>query len=174
MSTRGALLTAAAVLTAGVPVATWGLMGRQDADGFTASELDYAHRPPSVTDGTAALIGALALALVVAAGALLARADNGGALDRRWWGVLAPLVVAGLIVGAGIRVMTAGVVGANIGAGLTILFGGPAVAALVLWAAGRSWWLTTRHPHEGNRRDGGDEEGRIIRIAPDGASLPGS
>lgn len=166
MSTRGALPTAAAVLTAGVPVATWGLMGQQDADGFTPSELDYAYRPLSVTDGTAALIGVLALALVVAAGALLVRAANRGALDRRWWGVLAPLVVAGLIVGAGLRILTAGVIGANIGAGLTILFGGPAVAALVLWAVGRSWWLTTRHP---KGSDGGDGGGRSIRIAPHGA-----
>lgn len=166
MSTRGALPTAAAVLTAGVPVATWGLMGQQDADGFTASELDYAYRPLSVTDGAAALIGALALALVVAAGALLVRAANRGALDRRWRGVLAPLVVAGLIVGAGLRILTAGVIGANMGAGLTILFGGPVVAALVLWAVGRSRWLTMRHP---KRSDGGDGGGRSIRIAPHGA-----
>lgn len=169
MNTRGALLTAAVVLNAGVPVATWGLMGQQNADGFTASELDHAYRPLSVTDGTAALIGALALALVVAAGALLVRAGNSGALDRRWWGVLGPLAVVGLIVGAGLRILTAGVIGANIGAGLTILFGGPVVAALALWAVGRSWWLTTRHRNEGHRRDGGDEGGRIIRIAPDGA-----
>ncbi|MGW3283524.1 hypothetical protein ACWDR3_02625 [Streptomyces sp. NPDC001002] len=172
MSTRGALPTAAAVLIAGVPVATWGLMGQQDVDGFTASELDHAYRPPAVSDGAAALIGVLALALVVAAGALLVRAVNRGELDRRWRGVLAPLVVAGVIVGAGLRVLTAGVIGANIGAGLTILFGGPVVAALVLWAVGRSWWLTMRHPGQGNRRGGGtegNEGGRIIRIAPDGA-----
>ncbi|MDH6218232.1 hypothetical protein [Streptomyces pseudovenezuelae] len=166
MSTRGALLTAAAVLTAGVPVAAWGLMGQQDADGFSASELDYTYGPSPVTDGIAALIGAFALVLVAAAGALLVRAADRGALDRRWWGVLAPLVVAGLIVGVGLRILTAGVIGANIGAGLTIVLGGPVVAALVLWALGRGWWLATRHPDGDNRGDGG---GRSIRIASHGA-----
>lgn len=53
--------------------------------------------------------------------------------DARWWSVLVPLMAAGFITGAGWRVMTAGVIGANIGAGLVVLFGSPLVAALLVW-----------------------------------------
>jgi hypothetical protein len=55
-------------------------------------------------------------------------------LDARWWGVLVPLLAAGFIAGAGWRVMTARVIGANIGAGFVVLFGGPIFVLLVAWA----------------------------------------
>jgi hypothetical protein len=45
------------------------------------------------------------------------------------------LIVAGVIVAGGYRVATAGVIGANIGAGIVILFGTPFVAGLVIAAA---------------------------------------
>lgn len=61
--------------------------------------------------------------------------------------MLAPLVIAGVVVGAGQRVLTAGVIGANIGAGLAMIFAAPAAAGLVLWAAGRTVWLTRRPRH---------------------------
>jgi hypothetical protein len=73
---------------------------------------------------------------------LLVRASRRGTFDRRWWQVLVPLVVAGLIVGSGWRVVTAGGAPDNIGAGLVVLFGGPVVVALTLWAMGRGAWLT--------------------------------
>jgi hypothetical protein len=64
--------------------------------------------------------------------------------DARWWSVLVPLMAAGFIAGAGWRVMTAGVIGANIGAGLVVLFGSPLVAALLVWAVARSIYLVHR------------------------------
>jgi hypothetical protein len=85
-------------------------------------------------------------------------------VDRRWWEVIGPLVVAGLMVGVGWRVLTAGVVGANIGAGLALMTGGPVVAALLLWALVRALLLVRRRP-------GGDGDGRGHRhpFAPHGA-----
>ncbi|PNG16050.1 hypothetical protein, partial [Streptomyces cahuitamycinicus] len=80
-----------------------------------------------------------------------------GAMDRRWWGVLGPLVVLGLMAGVGWRILTAGGIGANIGAGLLIIFGTPVAAGLLLWALAWAFWLATqRHGHE----NGGDM-GRI-------------
>ncbi|MFE6285811.1 hypothetical protein [Streptomyces sp. NPDC057877] len=161
MTTRGTLLTAATALVTAVPVAAWGLMGRQDAEGVAPAELDYAYRPLDIADGPAALVGAAALLLGGLAAALLVRASRAGRLDARWWQVLAPLMVAGLVIGVGYRVLTAGVIGANIGAGLTMLFGVPVVAALVAWALVRGVWLAA------HRGDGGSG-GRGMRVAPHG------
>ncbi|WP_405871841.1 hypothetical protein [Streptomyces sp. NBC_00005] len=159
----GTLLGAAGTaLVAAVPVAAWGLMGQQDAEGLSASELDHAFQPWAVADGTAAAIGATALLVAAVGVTLLARATLRGALDRRWWQVLGPLTLAGLVVGVGWRIMTAGVVGANIGAGLTLMFGGPVVAGLVLWALFRGVWLATRGTGHGGR-------GQQLGFAPRGA-----
>lgn len=56
-------------------------------------------------------------------------------------------MAAGFITGAGRRVMTAGAIGANIGAGLVVLFGSPLVAALLVWAVARSIYLVHRRRH---------------------------
>jgi hypothetical protein len=163
MRNRGTQLSAAAVLVAAVPVAAWGLMGQQNAGGVSSSELDHAFQPLDIPDGTAAMIGAIALLLAGVGAAVLVRASRRGSLDRRWWEVLAPLLAAGLMVGVGWRILTAGVVGANIGAGLAIMFGGPVVAGLLLWALGRGVWIA-RH------RSGGDGgSGQLIDFAPRGA-----
>ncbi|MEU8033630.1 hypothetical protein AB0C13_34280 [Streptomyces sp. NPDC049099] len=138
---RAFLAAAATALVAAVPVAAWGLMEQQDAEGLPASELDHAFQPWDIADGTATVIGATALLVTAVAAALLVRATRRGALDWRWWSVLGPLTVAGLLAGVGWRVLTAGVVGANIGAGLTIMLGGPVVAGLMLWSLARSVWL---------------------------------
>ncbi|MFB7932849.1 hypothetical protein ACFC4C_27480 [Streptomyces sp. NPDC056039] len=158
MKNRG-MLTAGVALVLGVPVAAWGLMGQQNHDGLPASELDYAYQPWGIGDGVAAVVGGLALVLAGVGAAVLVR----GAMDRRWWGVLGPLVVVGLMVGVGWRVLTAGVVGANIGAGMLIIFGTPVAAGLLLWAVGRGVWLATRGHGGGN---GG--AGRLGGVSPRG------
>ncbi|WP_143676326.1 hypothetical protein [Streptomyces sp. TLI_146] len=129
-------LAAAVVLVAAVPVATWWLTGQQNAQGFAPSELDYAVRPLALGPGLETALGAVALALAgVSAGALL-RASWQERFDPRWWQVVLPLLAAGMLLGVGWRILTAGVIGANIGAGFVVLLGDPAVAALVLWAVG--------------------------------------
>ena len=160
MTHRGTLLAAAGALVAAVPVAAWGLMGQQNAAGLPASQLDYAFKPLAVADGLDTVLGVIALLLAGIGGALLVRASWRGGLDVRWWGVLAPLVMAGLLVGVGWRVITAGVIGANIGAGFVILIGGPLVAGLLAWALGCGVWLAIPGPGgDGPSSDGGDGPG---------------
>ncbi|MEV7346108.1 hypothetical protein [Streptomyces sp. NPDC093544] len=163
MMNRGTLLTAAAVLVAGVPVAAWGLMGQQNSAELPASQLDYAFQPLGIPEGLDTVLGVTALLVAGVGATLLVRASRSGGLDKHWWGVLAPLIMAGLLVGMGWRVMTAGVIGANIGAGLVVFFGGPVVAGLLLWALGRGVWLATHRPGGENR--GGQWSG----FAPRGA-----
>ena len=134
---------AAVTLIVTTPVATWGLMGRQDAAGFDPSELDYLVRPFGIPAGAETAIGAAAAVLAAGAAVLLGRASRPGPdrFDGRWWEVIGPLLAAGLLTGAIWRTVTAGVIGANIGAGLAMLLGGPLVAGLVLWSLGRGLWL---------------------------------
>ncbi|MEU1618123.1 hypothetical protein ABZ479_12600 [Streptomyces sp. NPDC005722] len=138
---------AAAALIVTAPVATWGLMGRQDAAGFEPAELDYMVRPFGIPEGAETAIGAAAAVLATAAAVLLGRASRPGPdrFDGRWWAVIGPLAAAGVLTGAIWRTVTAGVIGANIGAGLAILLGGPVVAGLVLWSLGRGLWLARSH-----------------------------
>ncbi|TDC35953.1 hypothetical protein E1211_15025 [Micromonospora sp. 15K316] len=60
--------------------------------------------------------------------------------------MLLPLVGAGILVGFGWQVMTAGGIGANIGAGLIVIFGGPILVALLSTAAVVSWRVKRRSP----------------------------
>ncbi|MCX5558710.1 hypothetical protein [Streptomyces sp. NBC_00038] len=181
MTNRGTLLSAATALVAAVPVAAWGLLGQQNAAELPASQLDYAFQPLGLPDGLDTVLGAVALVLAGVGATLLVRASRSGGMDKRWWGVLAPLVMAGLLVGMGWRVLTAGVIGANIGAGLVIFFGGPVVAGLLLWALGRGVWLANHRPGGdngpdgdtgpggGNRPDGDTRGGHWTGFAPRGA-----
>ncbi|MFF3945305.1 hypothetical protein ACFYYN_10850 [Streptomyces sp. NPDC001902] len=148
---------AAVTLIVTTPVATWGLMGRQDAAGFEPAELDYLAQPFAIPEGAETAIGVAAAVLAAGAAVLLGRASRPGPdrFDGRWWEVIGPLLAAGLLAGAIWRTVTAGVIGANIGAGLAILLGGPVVAGLVLWSLGRGLWLArarrrgTRPPRGG-------------------------
>lgn len=156
MTTRGTHLTAAAALVMAAPVAAWGLMGRQNAGGVAPSELDFAFQPWDVSNTTSAVIGAMALLLTGVGTVVLTRST----MDLRWWQVLGPLMLAGVMVGVGWRVLTAGVIGANIGAGLTLLLGGPVVGGLLLWALVRGVWLAQHRPGGG---------GRLAEFSPNGA-----
>ncbi|MEW2379756.1 hypothetical protein AB0883_27130 [Micromonospora sp. NPDC047812] len=130
----------ALALVLGTPVAAWWLIGdltndearRLAAEGV---ELDYAIRPVSLGPAGDRIVGVLACVGVVVALAWLLRPTARRRLDPRWWWVLAPLVGAGVLVGLGWRVLTAGGIGANIGAGLMVIAGGPALAVLLIVAA---------------------------------------
>ncbi|MFF7736280.1 hypothetical protein [Streptomyces sp. NPDC007984] len=157
MTNRGSMAAAGAALVGGVPVAAWGLMGQQNHAGLPASELDYAFQPWDIGDGVAAVAGGLGLVLAVAGAVVLVRRSLRGAMDQRWWGVLGPLVALGLLAGVGWRILTAGGIGANIGAGLLILFGTPIAVGLLLWSVAWAFWLATqgRGPHGGGGELGG-------------------
>jgi len=126
-------VVAAAAAVIAIPVATWWLVGDQSTIKVSA-DADYAFRPFDVSVGAERTAGIGSTVLAVVALLTLAWATGGHRIDARWWMVLTPLLTAGLVVGFGWRVMTAGVIGANIGAGLVVLLGGPLVATLLIWA----------------------------------------
>jgi len=127
------LATAAAVLIVlAAPVMTWWLVGDQSTT--SPDNADYVFRPPFrfSTKATRAL-GAGALVVTVAAAALLISASASHSFDPRWWSVVGPLLLLGILLALGWRVLTAGVVGANIGIGLFVFFVGPVILALIGW-----------------------------------------
>jgi len=143
---RWAVAAAAFGLLLAVPVATWWLVG--DLSTVPISEgRDYAFQPWSVDASVARAAGAGSLVVGAAAVMVLGWAMVRRVLDIRWWAVLVPLVAAGFIAGAGWRVLTAGVAGANIGAGFVVLLGGPMVLVLVVWALAFAVYLLSRTDH---------------------------
>ncbi|MBG0562502.1 hypothetical protein [Actinoplanes aureus] len=154
---KSRLPLAAIVLLLAVPVASWWLIGDLTSESLRQLEadgvpLDYGSFGPG-TLGPAADRTLGIVACVAAAGALgvLIRSAATRRLDARWWLALVPLIAVGVFAGWAWRVMTMGVIGANIGAGLLVLFVmgaagillvGVAVAALT--AFGRRAFQRTR------------------------------
>lgn len=136
---------AAMVLVAATPIATWWVVG--DLSGTAIDDPDFLYRPLDLAPATEDLVGAGATLLVLATATALAVGVARHEVDlRRWWSVLVPLLAAGALAGTGWRVVTAGVIGANIGGGLVLLFVAPIVLGLVVWAAGRASWLLLSSP----------------------------
>ena len=148
---RWAALPPAAGLVLTFPVATWWLVGDQSTVSASAHP-DFAFRPFDVSRGVEHAAGRASVLLAAAMLLLLVWFTVRHLFDARWWSVLVPLMAAGFITGAGWRVMSAGVIGANIGAGIVVLFGVPLVAALLVWAVARSIYIVhrLRHPLTGS------------------------
>ncbi|NJP34519.1 hypothetical protein [Micromonospora thermarum] len=146
---RPAVLLPSLLLVLATPVAVWWLVGdvtsgdarRLAAEGVA---LDHTVRPVSLGATGDRIVGVLACVAAAVALGVLVRGTVVRRLDARWWAVLAPLVVAGALVGYAARVLTAGVIGANIGAGLIVLVGGPVLAVLLVVAAVAAWRLRPR------------------------------
>lgn len=131
---------AAVVLVLAVPFAVAAVIGETTITNVDPRYVDYVVRPPDIPVAVELVIGALSGALVVAATAALAWSWKRDPPDPGFLSVLIPLVVVGAILGLGWRVMTAAVIGANIGAGILVLFGSPVILALLI-LAGVSAWL---------------------------------
>jgi hypothetical protein len=129
---RWAIVPSALALVLAAPVATWWLVGDQSTVPVSMDPC-YTVRPWPIGPAAARVAGIGSLA-VAGLAAVLGWATLRRLLDIRWWAVLVPLLAAGFIAGARWRVMTAGVIGANIGAGLVILIGGPTVLGVLIWA----------------------------------------
>ncbi|HXB48581.1 MAG TPA: hypothetical protein VNW50_12545 [Streptosporangiaceae bacterium] len=132
------LATAAAVLLVlAVPVLTWWLVGDQSTTG--PDNADYVLPPLfRVSRRATRALGTGALAVTVVAAALLIGASASHSFDLSWWSVVGPLLLLGILLSLGWRVFTAGVVGANIGAGLFVFIIGPVILALVAWVIFRT------------------------------------
>lgn len=118
-------MASAASLPAAALTSAW-LVGDLSSRG-DAADLDYALRPFAVSQGVHVAAGVAGLAVLVLAVVVV----RGVPSVRP---VLACLLTAGLLLGGAYRVMTAGVVDANIGAGLAVFLGGPLLLALLVAA----------------------------------------
>lgn len=90
--------------------------------------LDYAYRPLPLSADTYTAAGIVGLLVLLPAAAVAARTTG-------FAPVLTCAVGAGALVGFLYRVVTAGVIGANIGAGLALMVGGPLLTALIVTGA---------------------------------------
>jgi hypothetical protein len=128
---------AAIVLILAVPVVTWWLVGDQSTT--KPDNADYVVRPPfRMSKGVTRVVGAASLTLALAAAAWLIYASASASFDNRWWSVIGPMLLLGVLLGVGWRVFTAGVVGANIGAGIFAFVAGPVILAIVAWVIFRT------------------------------------
>ncbi|AUH39094.1 hypothetical protein CXR04_01450 [Streptomyces sp. CMB-StM0423] len=117
------------------PVWVWWAVGQLDAD---FDDLDYYMRPPELPPGLEPALGISGMAVAVVCAVVLVVGTWLEWFDLRWWQVIGPLVLAGIGTGYGWRILTAGGIGANIGAGAVMLFGVPTLFATLVWALVRS------------------------------------
>ena len=137
MDERARYVVASVALVTATPVATWWVVGDLSSKGF--DDLDYMVRPPDIPPLVATLAGVVALAVVLASATILGVALHRHRIRRVWSATVVPLCVAGVILGAGGRILTAGGIGANIGGGLFMFLGLPLAGLLMLAAALNTW-----------------------------------
>ena len=101
-----------------VPFATWALVGDQSIGG---TDLDHLWEPPQLSAGAERTIGVVSTLVVLAGVALLVVGRRRGRVAPRLLAMVGLLAAYGAALGAGYRVLTAGVIGANIGGGLVLL-----------------------------------------------------
>ena len=103
----------------------------RNSQGARADDWDYLIHPPVIDPSIERAVGIAAIIVVIIASVAVVAAACSGRLDKRWWPAIVAVTVAGAVMGVAERVMTAAVSGANIGGGMTILFGVPFVVVLV-------------------------------------------
>jgi hypothetical protein len=117
---RWALLTSTSFLVSTPVVVAW-LVGDQSSPGFARHELDYAWGPVNIPP----VLGLISVVVLAVSGVALGALFWKRSLHRSWLPVVIMLAGAGVVLGYTWRVFTAGVIGANIGAGILMVFGGP-------------------------------------------------
>ena len=114
------------------PVITYALMGDQSST--TDPNPNYFLHPPAISPSTVTTVALIATLLALVGLGVLVPRWNEGSLHPAWKRVVICLVICGVLVGGFYRVATAAVIGANIGAGVMVLFAGPALLALLVGA----------------------------------------
>lgn len=160
-------LPAGIALVIAFPVGMWWCIGDLSTVPLSADP-DFAFRPLPISPAVQRLTGTGSAGMAAGALTVLVILTARRRLAGHWWQVLGPLLAAGLIAGAGWRVMTAGVIGANIGAGFGLLTGCPAITGLLWWSAERAvglarrprQWPATRTVPAGRDPPGHDPSGR--------------
>ncbi len=116
------ILAISVILVLAATVATWYLVGDQSTT--SPEHADYVIRPVRMSRRLERVIGMGGLLLAMLAAAVLTWASVRHTFDLRWWLVIGPATATGALVGLAWRIFTAGVIGANIGAGCLLMFGG--------------------------------------------------
>jgi hypothetical protein len=124
--------------TAGIAFATpflvWFAIGDVSFRGSGGVGLFYEWGPYQVGPESGYVLVGVAGVILAAGVALLVLRTREGEVDRRLWWVAVVLAAAGSLGAAAWRVMTAGVVGANIGGGMVLLVGPVLIAGLLVLA----------------------------------------
>ena len=129
-----ACIAAGATALVGTAVASWWLIGDQSVHMRPPDRLDYATRAPDVPDWVTLTAGVVGVVVVAAVFVVLIVGARRQTLDARWLRVFGLLAFAGFLVAAVGRTETAGVVGANIGGGIAMMFGVPVVGVAIVLA----------------------------------------
>ena len=127
---------ATTTMVATTPFIAFWLIGDQSLHG-DKDDLDYLFRI-SIAPTAVLMAGVVALLAFVAAARYLS-VNRAPADDGRVAQLVALLMLAGIVLAFGARIVTAGVIGANIGGGGVLLFGLPLWMALVAAAVIRFW-----------------------------------
>ncbi|WP_156726017.1 hypothetical protein [Streptomyces apocyni] len=136
------MLVAAVLLLLSSTVAVWWVVGQRTLD--EVADPDHAVRPWDIPAGVETTVGAGALLTLVLTASLFVEWTRTRRMDPVWWSALGPLLGVGVAVALGHRVVTAEVIGANIGAGFIVLFGAPVVALVGVMGLGRAVQLALR------------------------------
>lgn len=131
---RALVPLSAVLLVAAVPIALWYLIGDLSTSPLPSRESDHLVEPMQIPAWSEHAAGIASLVLTVACVALLFWGGSRRFATPRTWIALALLIPAGLIIGLAGRVLTASVIGANIGAGIMLLFPLPLAGILILSA----------------------------------------
>lgn len=132
------------ILVLAATIATWYLVGDQSTT--SPDDADYVIRPIRVSRRLERVVGLGGVLLTVVAATALIWASVRHTFDLRWWLAIGPATAAGALLGLAWRVLTAGVIGANIGAGCMLMFGAPLVALLLAWVIAVVVYLLTGSP----------------------------
>lgn len=113
------------------PVAAWWVIGDQSE---THTNPDYLFRAPDLDPGAVRIVGLVAVLIVAVCVGSFVSWTRRRLVPRSWWSVEGPALFAGFATGYGLRIITAGVSGANIGGGLVILWWPVMFLGAIVWS----------------------------------------
>ena len=125
-------VVSSALFSASIAVLAWIAIGHRSVDD---PHPDYVIHPPRIPVAATWTAGIVALLVSVTFVSTFAWAARRSTSARRFLPVIAMLTGAGVLAGLTGRMLTDGVIGANIGAGLMVMFGGPTILSLLVFAA---------------------------------------
>ncbi|MDQ6837969.1 MAG: hypothetical protein M3137_06435 [Actinomycetota bacterium] len=119
------------------PIATWSIAGDMSYKGDPHP--DYMFRPLPLTGGQELAIAAAALTVSAAAAVFVALAYRRRLVGRADLRLALPLLLVGAYCGIAWRMMTAAVIGANIGGAMAMMFAVVFLPAMIIWFGAELW-----------------------------------